>query len=404
MFDKRIIRGSFVLIIAFGLFNLLGFFYQFAMARMLSVSDYGILSVLFAIIYIFNIFADSLQTVITKYTVESKNSGQLRNLLRRSVKKGVRLASVVLAVYLLISLFLKDVLGIPYFLLAMNGLVLYLMFLFPVSRGILQGRKNFFSLGSNLVLESGLRLIISIGLVFAGFKVYGAVGGILVSGFIVFFISFLPLRDIYKQKEQHFEIKGLSAYTKPTIFITAIVALFYSVDVIIAKIIFSPETAGFYAIASILGKIIFWISIPIGRAMFPISAESVQNGNKKNTIFKTSIAILTAIIICTLIIFYFLSDLIISIFAGELIVQSSEILIYLGLAFSAVSIANMIFLYQLSVGKIKGYKILIIANIVEIILLFVASSSLISFSISFAVASVILLIISLIFSRVNRHI
>jgi len=55
------------------------------------------------------------------------------------------------------------------------------------------------------------------------------------------------------------------------------------------------------------------------------------------------------------VLFYLFPEFIIQIFSGKTIPEASNILFYLGIATSFLSIANLILLYKLSLGKIKGY-------------------------------------------------
>lgn len=403
MLNTKLLKGSFILLIAFGLFNFFNFVYQFAMARLLSVAEYGILAALFAIIYIFAIFSESIQTVIAKYTVRSDKNGQIRNLISRSLRKGRFLATIAFSLYLVISVPLSLFLEISYALLALNGLIIYFMFSLPVSRGTLQGRKQFVSLGVNIVAESLFKLLLGVGLVMLGWHVYGAVVGFLLGAAISLLISFIPLRDIYKHPEEASHTADIYSYAKPTTFITTTIVLFYSCDVILAKFLFSPESAGAYAIASILGKIILWISIPIGKAMFPLSAEK-QDEQKKGPIFGTALFILGGIIAVSLSIFYFFSDAIVSFFSGKSLSEATEILFYLGIAFSIIAIANITLIYRLSLGPIRNYSVLFICNAIQILILLTFSQNLRAFSLAFIASSIVLLFASVLFVRLNRHV
>jgi O-antigen/teichoic acid export membrane protein len=408
MFNKSLVKGGAILFIAFGLFNFLNFLYQFAMARFLSVSDYGILATVFALIYIFSIFSESIQTVVAKYATDGKNPGQLRNLLSRSLRKGWSTATKIFLVYLLISVFLAYIFKIHYMLLLLNGIVIYLMFLLPVTRGIAQGRKKFAGLGVNLVLEAGLKILFAVLFVFLGWKVYGAISGVVFGAILAFLFSFIPLRYLYKSKEEKFNAEGIYSYAKPTIFITAVIVFFYSIDIIASKIFFSPEIAGSYAIASILGKIIFWSSVPIVKAMFPLSAESKKDSKANNNVLLTSISIVSLIILGGLILFYFFSDPIITIFSGKEITQSSKILFPLGIAFSFLSLSNLVLLYTLSLGPVKKYTILVLCNLLEVLVLFIIPllypGNLELFVGSFVFSSLVLFAGSLMFSKLNRHV
>lgn len=361
------------------------------MARTLSVSDYGVLAVLFSIIYILTIFSESIQTIITKYSATEKDEGKLKNILKRSLKKGTSLATALFLIYLGVILVLAPILKINYLLLVINGLAIYSVILLPINRGILQGKSKFKPLGFSIITESFLKLIFSVSLVLIGWKIYGAIMGLILGGVSALVLSFLPLRYLSKVKEHPSNTKGIYNYTGKVFFVTALIVLFYTIDVIIIRILFSGETAGVYAIASILGKIIFWGTVPIGKAMFPLSAES-RNANKNKNIFLNALFIMTAIILVSLALFYLIPDKIVQIFSGKKIPEAANILFYLGVAFSLISISNLILLYKLSIDKTKKYYFLSIFFLIEVILFFVFSGSLETFSISFIVSSAIFLL------------
>ena len=58
--NRNFALGGLVLLVTFNIFNIINFIFQFAMVRMLSVTDYGILASLFSIVYIFLVFNDSI--------------------------------------------------------------------------------------------------------------------------------------------------------------------------------------------------------------------------------------------------------------------------------------------------------------------------------------------------------
>ena len=385
---KGLIKGSFVLLVAFGLFNFFHFLFQFIMARMLGVSDYGILATLFAIIYILLIFSESVQTIIAKYSAQEKDNGKLKNIFRKSFKKSVKASIIVLLAYLIIAIPLSSMLKIKYWLVSLNGLVIFLAFFLPISRGIMQGRRRFTSLGLNMVVEALAKVALGVFLVYIGFSVYGAIIGVLIAGVLAFLFSFIQLKDIIEAKEKKAGTVGIYEYAKPTFLITFIIVVFYSLDVIIAKIIFAPEIAGSYAIASILGKIIFWGTLPISKAMFPISAESFMDKNKAKNVFINALAIVFIGIAAILTFFYFFPGKIISAFSGKQIPEAASILFYSGIAFSITSLTNLILLYKLSLGKTKRFAWLFTFVILEALLLWVFSADLLKFSIAFVAAAV----------------
>ena len=120
-----------------------------------------------------------------------------------------------------------------------------------------------------------------------------------------------------------------------------------------------------------------------------MSAENHENKRKSENVFLNAFGILISGIIVTLAVFYFFPDIIIRIFAGEgkVIPEAISILFYLGIAFSFMSLANLILLYKLSVGKFRGYFFLLIFILIEILLLCWFSASLFQFSIALIASS-----------------
>jgi stage V sporulation protein B len=384
--NKSLIKGSIILLIAFNIYNALNFFFHFAMVRLMTVVEYGILATLFSIIYMLAVFSESIQTVITKYTAKEENKGKLKNIVKRAFRKSFTISTSIFLFYLVISIPLSSMLKITYPLMALNGLIIFLVFFTPITRGIMQGKKRFTPLGINMIIESAVKFTLAIVLVLIGLSVYGALLGTIIGVAIALALSFISIKDVMKSKEQKAETTGIYGYTKPAFLIMLAILAFYSIDVIIAKVYFTEEIAGVYAIASILAKTIFFGTQPISRAMFPLSAEKRSDKNSEN-IFINALSLLFAAIIIALLIFYFFPELILNIFSGKSLPEAISILFYLGIAVSLISLTNLILLYKLSLGKIKGYMYLFVFIGIEILLLSYFSKDLVQFSLALVTAS-----------------
>src|SRR3989344_1845918 len=387
-FNKNLLKGSLILLIAFNAYNFLNFVFHFIMARMLTIAEYGVLAVLFSIIYTLGVFTESIQTIITRYTTNEKNEGKINDLLRKSFSKVLKPVSIIFILYLFIAFPLSYILKINYFLLALTGLIIFPSFSTPITRGIMQGRKMFLPLGMNMIYESVLKLFLAVLFVWIGWKVYGAMAGVIIGVSLSLLISFISLRKIMSSPRKKSNTIDIYNYARPTLMVMAVIIIFYSLDIILAKIFFSAEVAGAYAIASILSKTIFWGTQPIARAMFPLSAEKNNNSKK---LFLNSLFMLIFMIFCALLIFFLFPDFIIYIFSGKEVPLASNILLYLGIATSILSLTNLNFMYKLSKGKIRNYYWMPIFILIEISLFWIFSSNLIEFSLSFITSSLILL-------------
>jgi len=387
--NKALLSGSIALLIGINLFNILNFLFQFAMARMLSPADYGILATLFSIIYITGVFSEPVQTIIAKYSSKESQHGKLKNLALRSLRKGLKISSIIFVGYIFIAIPLSLALKIPYLLVILAGLTIFSAFLPPVTRGIMQGRKFFKTLGTNLFLEGIIKLVLAIILVLVGWKVYGAMAAAIVGSLIALIFSIIALKEILKSRETKTNFKGIYSYSWPVFIVLFSILAFFSLDILIARIVFDATSAGYYAIASVLAKIIFFGTQPISKALFPISAE--QKTKKSHHLLVNAIIILFICVLIALLIFYFFSGILIKIFAGRIILESQNILFYLALAMGILSFTNLVLLYKLSLGKIRNYLIFLIFPIIEVALLFLFSHNLIEYSIALITASAIFL-------------
>ena len=290
---------------------------------------------------------------------------------------------------------------IPYLLFFINGLFIFTSLSLPVFRGILQGRKNFYSLGLNLIVESVIKLVLATVFVLIGWRIYGAIFGSVLGTFSALLLSFPQLKKIFKTKETETKTLEVKTSSRSVFLITFSLLAFYIVDIFVVQLVFSKEIAGYYAIAAILSKIIFWGSQPIGRAMFSISAENAlkdKKGTDHNT-YLNALGMLTILIVAGLTVFYYFPDLIIRIFAGKYIPQSAEILFYLGLATGILSYANLNILYKISRhAHGKAWPFFVVFAI-GLLLLFYFDASLAQFSKAFVAASLLFLVASIAFLR-----
>ena len=387
--NRALLSGSLILLVTLNIYNFFSFIFHFAMARLLSPADYGILATLFSIIYITGIFSESIQTIIAKYAATEQNNAKLHNIVSRAIKKSLKISSLIFIGYVFISIPLSFALKIPYLLLTSTGLMIFAAFLPPITRGALQGIKSFKSLGINFIIEAIIKLSLSIALVMIGWKVYGAIAAAVLAAVIAFLLSIYALKNIFKSGNKPAHTGNIYVYSRPIFFVLFTLSVFYSFDVIIAKMVFPADTAGFYAIASILAKTIFFGTQPISKAMFPISAG--EKKGKKNNLLASALAITLICIFIALIVFYFFPEIMIRIFSGRYIQESAGILIYIAIAISLISLSNLILLYKLSIGRVKNYSILAIFPAIEVGLLFFFSSNLVEFSIAFITASAIFL-------------
>ncbi len=435
LLKNELFLASLTLMILINIGNVINYVFHFSMARLLGPIDYGVFAVLTNIIYIFNVPALSIQTLVSKYTTKykiKKEYSKINGVMNNLIKEIVIVSFVLYFLFLIISLFIYQYLNISFYLLALTGLFIFLAFTYPILTGILQGMKKFNAWGWNFIISCIFKFVIALALVILGFRVYGAVLGVLIGTLISFLLVFPFINEIIysKKVEENFEKIGNSKFSKKnfdsfsfgkdnyskfskekinifsrqslsTFLVMLVIVLMYSIDVIIVKIFFQPEIAGKYAIASLLGKMIFFGTSAIGSAMFPISSEKYEAGEKSRGVIKKTYIAVFLMSFVSVLVFFFFPDLVIGILFGANYMSVANILVYVGIAFSFLSMLNIFVLYKISISKFRLFHafILAILLIFQICTLVSFSSDLKSFSISFMISSILIFIASILFIK-----
>lgn len=401
----ELMRGSLVLFIMFGIYNVLNYVFQISMARMLGPADYGILAVLMSIIYIFGIPSEAIQTVITKYTARfgiNNDFGKVKDLLFRSIRKGFIFATASFILLIPLSFLLSYFLNIKISLLIFSFSFIFFVFLVSINRGVLQGRKKFAQLGINLVLESFVKVIFSIFLVSIGWRLYGAIVGVLIGGLLSFILTFIIIKDVLAAKRERAEFYKIYETNFPILVAMISIVLMYSLDIIFARAFFSPQVAGEFAFVSLIGKVIIFISSSIGKTMFPLSSQEFEKGKNTFGLFKKAALLVFFISSVALVFYYFLPVEIISLVSlgSSQYLGAAGVLFILGISYTLLSISNIIVLYNLSINKIvKRAYFLPTFVLIQISLLLIFNNNLIEFAVSLLVSNLLIFLYSLFLLR-----
>lgn len=349
-----LLGGSALLLVTLNVANALHFAFHIAMARMLGPAGYGALAALLAILYVLNVFAESVQTILARYASREPDAGRLHDLLRRALRKGGQATLAMTAVFLAAAVPLGLWLRIPYPLMALFSLSMIGVGLLPIHRGALQGWKRFRALGENMIWEVLAKLVLGVGLVWLGAREYGAVAGVSVGFCAAFVLSRLPLRDVYRTPPSRAEAPDLYQYSLPVFVVTATVMGFYSLDVLMARAFLPEAVAGGYAVASFLGKSVLLGTAPVTKAMFPLSAEAAErrDGGSRRLLAGT-LGILAACVVPVLAAFATIPGFLVRGMGGKSYQGAAELVLPLGIAMVLMSFSNALLLYRLSTGRLR---------------------------------------------------
>jgi len=358
-----IFKGSLLvsgLIFTGSFFNYL---FNMVMGRMLGPADYGILAALLSIVYVLSVFSSSVQVVNARYTAlyqAEKAEAKIAVLFREMNKKMFWLSAIFFLIIFSLSPFMAKFLNIPSNKTVMIFSLLFLVtFLAPVNRGILQGLKRFFYFAVSFPLESGIKLLSGILLVYLGFGVNGAAIAPFLGVSLAYFIIMIPLIKLFKEKREKFKPswREMIAYTRPVFLTTLGLSGFLIFDVFLVKHYFSPYEAGLYAALSLMGRIIFFITGPINQTMFPLVVESYQKKKNYLKLLLDAFFLVCLLSAAVLLIYYFFPNLSIKLIFGSKYLAISPYLLFFGFTMFMYSVGNVLVYYFLATQRTMIYLI-----------------------------------------------
>ena len=328
--------------------------FKIYMGRKLGPSLYGELISLVAILFIMLTGFSVLHTTLAKFFSHynsKKQYGKMRYLFGRALKflffSGMWAFIIVISFSHFIYRFLKLNSIYPVIIFAF---IIWISFLIPLRVGILRGLQRFFIMGFTDSIESILRLVLAIVLVSLGFGVNGALIaiflGILFSVFsIAGSISFLS--RIKEQKIPHMHVYS---YAVPVFLSLVSLAVMANIDIVLVKYFFEPVKAGLYAAASVLATIPFLASNSFSAVMFSKVSELHSLRKDTSSSLRHSLAYTFIIAAAVTILLFLFSNPFIRLIFGEGY-SIGYLPGFLGIAFGALSLSNVLVTYNLAVGR-----------------------------------------------------
>ena len=372
IFSSQLISGSLVM----GVGTVIGgggnYLYHLLMGRMLGPIDYGILASLISLSYLLGIPMGTLGLVIVKFVSAfkgKKDFGSIGALFKIGFKKILPFSFLFLLIFLLLTPFVASFLHLPSILPYILILVVFFIGIFStINRAVLQGLFRFGFLTLTGVVEVGLKLATALLLVILGFKVNGALGGILMGGVVGLLFTFFPLRFLWGQKQKReLKTREMFNFALPVFFSTLAFTSLYTIDVILVRHFLPGVTSGLYAALSTLGKIILFISAPVISVAFPMISERHANGGKYRNLFLTGLGLVGVICLFLTGIYFLFPTLIIKLVFGKPYLSVAPFLGYFGIFLSLYSLSFLLVNFCLSIKKTKVVILPVIAAIFQII-------------------------------------
>ncbi len=298
---NRTVQQGLVLLAANTMGNVLQYVFHAFVSRATGPGDYGVFTSLLALYVIVSVPAGIAQTVVTQYVSRfralnetSKVAGLFVDSLKYLSLAGVVVFVLVAAASVPIASFLNVPSPLPVVAMASIFLVAGGS---TVVGGTLQGLQRFFVISANGVLVPIFRLIGGVVLISLGWGAAGALGASTISTFLAVMVGLFFVRDILRMKyEPHgLALSALSWYAGVVLLGTLAYTVLTNIDLIVVKHFFSPEEAGYYSAASVLGKIILFFPAAVSTLMFPKTSQRFALGQNASDIARQSVLVIVGL-------------------------------------------------------------------------------------------------------------
>lgn len=320
--SHELISGSTYYFIGNMVGNVFAFLFNLFLARHFSPVDYGIYASLLSFFSLVLLVPQSFLATIIQFATKYFSSNETEKAKKLYWQTLSFLAIVGFIIFITISLSTHAIGSFLHvsniWLIITVGVLIATTFISSINTAYLQSRLEFGFTSAAQALGAAVKLVAGIVLVLLGFGIFGALGAVLFSFIIPFFLAFIRLRFLFTPIKEKISvpIKEMVRYALPSMITMTAISSFTSVDVILAKHFLSGYDAGLYAGLSLIGKVIFYFTGIIPTVMFPILINKQTKGYAVQSTFYLGL-LLVALPSLALSLFYFnFPQLVITIFLG----------------------------------------------------------------------------------------
>ncbi len=334
----------------------LNYLYHPVLSRLLSVPQFGEVQAIFSLSVQIGILLSVLGIVVLNIAANAQEHPEREAVLadlQSLALYALGFCSLVLLIFSpqLARAFQFDSVW-PFFIL-----VLILLTTVPITfrRSYLQAHTDFKAVSTTNVIIAAGRLAIAAALVILGFGVGGALMGLVVAQLLALIYVYSKTRDARSlsfslwpalspllKKELRYIWLTLSAF--------GFVAFLISADVLFAKYLFDPATAGAYSGISTVARIIYFSTASIAAVLLP-SVRLNQAPEVHQRLLWRSLMMLLSIATPVLALLVFAPEFITKLLIGEKFIHFAYLLPRLACMTLVISIMNLFISYFLSLRR-----------------------------------------------------
>lgn len=384
--NREFEKGSIILFVLMMACNIMNYFFQIILGRLLNdVVQYGTMNALLSVLNIVSLPVAVIALIVSKYVAElTKTSayGEIKGFIKSA---GKYISILVLGV-VITGIIIGKPIGRYMHIDRADLLIIIIVsaaisYLIQIVAGYFQGEKNFFSYGVYNLVAPVVKIIFCLVLSMLGYRLFGISISILLSNIFAIIIGYIWLKVLFRnitEEPVRLKKKGILVFSYSAIMMNVGVTLLNNVDMLLIKHYFADD-AGYYSVASVLGKLVLYFTNAIVVALFPFVVEKSNDGEGTFAMLKKALVYGTTIAVTASFALNIFSNLIIKIMYGNTYMGAEKYILPITVLVTALSVLTIIANYDLAREK-SGFVMssMLISTGIDVVLITLWHSNILS--------------------------
>ena len=352
---RQFLQNNLIILVLVNSASVFQYLFQVVVGRGLTPIDYGVFNSLNSLAALLATPVTIVHIVYSRFIVKLSLSGlgAVKSLLLKSLQC---MAWVSGSAFLLGLLFLPWIQSFLHLDVALPIILMLVMWslslLFPLFFGMLEGLHRFTLLGigtSGFAITrclGGLVLVVVLGWGVNGALVAGILGSVVSMVFGIW-----SLRDVIKAVPVALPqnlYQDMGRYAIPVFLSTSMVMILGNIDIVLVRHYCTPEEAGLYATAAILGRVAFLLPSALLMVLFPSAAKARATGKEEGYILWVSMGMTALLGGSVALVLCLWPKILITLLFGEQYIEAASLLQIISAAMAMLAICNVVFSYGLA--------------------------------------------------------
>jgi O-antigen/teichoic acid export membrane protein len=373
-----ILRDNLVLFGLSMVVNVLGFAFQFVMARLLTPGAWAEMIAAISLLALLSVPGVALNSLVIKVSgdlfVQDRDHQLWRWLTRTAARVGVVGLAIAVALGLL-SGWISDLLqfdGVASILVVGSAIVLSLVAI--VVKGSLAGTSSFFFLGIISVAETASRLGAGAGMVLLGWAAAGAVAGSSVGAAVAVIggavILFRVTRRTHGPERMETQPVMAGRDQLRVVGIAFALAIVLNADILFVKAYFDDIQAANYSAVALIGRTLFFATSPVSIVLLPHVIRRYSSGHSIVPSLLVSVGLIAAIVtVVALTVLIFPTYVFAIAFPDQYDLNTTLLSIYI-VAGTLLSLSYALAHLNIGAGNLRPWSFMLVAVVAMLIAMF----------------------------------